>query len=105
MEDNPVWEPKLLKGLCFKDDDQLRRYLHKLCSFFQSLDEPEKRVFLASLPGAAEALLSFRLEITVTELEDFLREREEPFGGVIVNVHKIVGCDDDDDDDDQIGKK
>ena len=82
----------------FADDEALRIYLHKLCSFYESLNEPERRVFRASLPDKFEALRSFRLDITASELEHYLRGRNDPFGAVILNVRGTNECDDDDSD-------
>jgi hypothetical protein len=94
MEPEPKWEHDFLKGLGFDNDHQLRRYLYKLCAFLRSLDPPEKRVFLASMPTKEDAWQVFNnLEITEKELEDFLREREGDCGDTIMAAHKVI-CDD-----------
>lgn len=89
MEPGPAFEQKLLRGLGFDSDDQLRRYLRKLCRFFKSLDSAEQRVLLASMPTTKDALRSLQLDVTAQELEDFLRARKGDCAHTILAAHKV----------------
>lgn len=89
MEQDQTLEQKFLKEVGFENDEQLRRYLRKLCEFMQSLNPSEKRVFLATLPTTEDALRSFQLDITAAQLEDFMRKREGACANTILHAHRI----------------
>jgi len=61
----------ILKQTCMSKR-QLRRYVTKLNQFFRSLTKAERRVFLASMGTAENAMRSFHPKLTRQQLEAFL---------------------------------
>ena len=56
-------------------EEKLRTYLRKLNEFYDSLTAGEKKVLRASLPSCAQAVRSFRTDVTREQLRNFIRER------------------------------
>jgi hypothetical protein len=79
-------DEKLLHEIGFTTHDELKTFLQKVNSFFDTLTTAEKKVLRATMTDCEDAAKTFRTRVTPQELHDFIKSRE-PLGAVTVCVH------------------
>lgn len=71
-------------------DSELRDYLAKVNKLFNELNKKQRRVFIASMSSAHEALRTLSPDITAEQLEHFIRSREDESATAIFFV-RVAG--------------
>ena len=81
---------ELLREIGFPTHDELKTFLQKVNSFFDTLTTAEKKVLRATLTDCVDAAKTFTTKVTPQELRAFMQNREPDGAEVTVCVHTTI---------------
>jgi hypothetical protein len=81
---------ELLREIGFSTHDELKTFLQKVNSFFDTLTTAEKKVLRATLTDCVDAAKTFTTKVTAQELRAFIQSKEPDGAEVILCVHTTI---------------
>jgi hypothetical protein len=81
---------ELLREMGFATQDELKTFLQKVNSFFDTLTAAEKKVFHATMTDCTDAARTFKRKVTAEELTKFIRSKGPDTAEMTVCIHSTI---------------
>ncbi len=83
-------DDELLREIGFATQGELKTFLQKVNSFFDTLTAAEKKVFRATMTDCTDAARTFKRKVTAEELTTFIRSKGPDAAEMTVCIHSTV---------------
>jgi hypothetical protein len=83
-------DEELLREIGFTTQGELKTFLQKVNSFFDTLTTAEKKVFRATMTDCVDAARTFKRKVTAEELTTFIRSKGPDVAEMTVCIHSTV---------------
>ena len=83
-------DDELLREIGFATQDELKTFLQKVNSFFETLTAAEKKVFRATMTDCVDAARTFKRKVTAEELHKFIQGKGPDTAEMTVCIHSTV---------------
>ena len=80
----------LLHEIGFATQDELKAFLQKVNSFFDTLTAAEKKVFRATMTDCVDAARTFKRKVTAEELHKFIQGKGPDRAEMTVCIHSTI---------------
>ncbi len=80
----------LLQEIGFATQDELKTFLQKVNSFFDTLTTAEKKVLRATMTDCVDAARTFKRKVTPEELRTFIQTKGPDKAEMTVCIHSTV---------------
>lgn len=83
-------DDELLREIGFATQAELKTFLQKVNSFFETLTAAEKKVFRATMTDCVDAARTFKRKVTAEELHKFIQGKGPDAAEMTVCIHSTV---------------
>ena len=80
----------LLHEIGFASQDELKAFLRKVNSFFDTLTTAEKKAFRATMTDCVDAARTFKRKVTAEELTTFIRSKGPDAAELTICIHSTI---------------
>jgi hypothetical protein len=83
-------DDELMREIGFATQDELKTFLQKVNSFFETLTVAEKKAFRATMTDCVDAARTFKRKVTAEELTKFIRAKGPDAVEMTICIHSTV---------------
>jgi hypothetical protein len=83
-------DEELLREIGFATQDELKTFLQKVNSFFDTLTVAEKKVLRATMTDCVDAARTFKKKVTAEELHKFIQSKGPDAAEMTVCIHSTT---------------
>lgn len=83
-------DDELLREIGFATQDELKTFLQKVNSFFDTLTAAEKKVLRATMTDCVDAARTFKRKVTAEELRTFIQTKGPDHAEMTICIHSTV---------------